>query len=69
MNSFRQLLDPKAERNASKYPDPTITVSSITNTGKIKISFSNKMFVPPLEQINKAAFPAANHARMLSNIV
>ena len=69
MNSFFRLLDPKNEKNASKYPEPNLTVTSITNTGKIKISFSNKMFVPPLEQINKAAFPAANHARMLSKIV
>jgi hypothetical protein len=44
-------------------------VSSISNTGKVSLSFTNKMYVPPLEQINKAAFPVANHARMLSKQV
>jgi hypothetical protein len=27
------------------------------------------MYVPPLDQINKAAFPVANHARLLSKLV
>jgi hypothetical protein len=44
-------------------------VSSISNTGKVSLSFSNKMYVPPLEQINKAAFQVANHGRMLSKQV
>ena len=44
-------------------------MSSISNTGKVILSFTNKMYVPPLDQINKAAFPAANNARMLSKTV
>jgi hypothetical protein len=52
MANLLQYLSPKLERNESKYPEPKISVSSITNTGKIKFSFSNKMFVPPLEEIN-----------------
>ena len=63
------MLNPKDEKNASKYPDPQVSVSSISNTGKVILSFTNKMYVPPLDQINKAAFPVANHARMLSKTV
>jgi hypothetical protein len=69
MANLLQYLNPKLERNESKYPEPEIYVSSITNTGKIKFSFSNKMFVPPLEEINKAAIPVASQARMLSGYV
>ena len=65
MTAFRSLLNPKVEKNASKYPDPEVSVTSITNTGKIKLSFSNQMYVPPLDQINDAAFPIATHSRML----
>lgn len=66
MAALRKRLDPTLEKNESKYPEPDIRVTEITNTGKIKISFSNKMFVPPLEEINKASIPAENRARMLS---
>jgi len=48
-NAFKKLLNIRERLQGSKYPDPEVSVQSITNTGKIKLSFSNDMFVPPLD--------------------
>ena len=65
MNAFKSFLNLNLEKNDSKYPDPGVSISSISNTGKISISFTNKMFVPPLDEINKAAIPVKSHARTM----